>query len=119
VVAATCIDCSHMIFLLSKPSTVQAKFPAILDRFLLGVDCIRRTPIWVGGRGPVVFKKERGKCMDGGSQDGGFTKMREDKGLTATHSHLQAGQGTISISDCSYGPPLCFRKQPGKQTTEW
>jgi len=114
------IDFSHLhIFLLSKSSTIQAKFPAILDRFLLGVDCIRRDPIWVGGRCPVVLKKEREKCVDGGSQDSGFTKMREDKGFTATHSHLQAGQSTISISDRSYGPPLCFRKQPGKQTTKW
>jgi len=27
-----------------------AKLPAILDRFLLGVDCIRQVPAWVGGR---------------------------------------------------------------------
>ena len=26
-----------------------AKFPAILNSFLLGVDCIRQVPTWVGG----------------------------------------------------------------------
>jgi len=46
-----------------------AKFPAILDSFLLGVDCIRQAPILVGGMDQRqarqwFFKNERGKCMD-------------------------------------------------------
>ena len=34
-----------------EESTVAAKISAILDSFLLGVDCIRRVPTWIGGGG--------------------------------------------------------------------
>jgi len=33
---------------------VAAKFPTILDNFLLSVDCIRRVLTWVGGGGQTL-----------------------------------------------------------------
>jgi len=57
----------HTFYTNSLPSRLSPlykdltdKFPAILDSFLLGVDCIRQVPIWVGG---------------GGGQDDGFKFM--------------------------------------------
>ena len=47
-----------------KLITLKYKFPAILDSFLLGADCIRQFTIWMGGG------------MEG-RKDGGFKILKK------------------------------------------
>ena len=108
---------------------LAAKFPAILDCFLLGVYPIGHVPTWVGGKGRRrarrLFKifKEKGlrvhQAKLWASQAFKLAKMKGNSqqtplfNTTELCSHSQPSQDwptSIWTPDRSYKSPLCFRK---------